>query len=118
MLDIKAIGRNLRILREGTGCNRQRIAMFLDAKYSLISKIETGERIMSADMLDKLASFYGVATTEILNKVVEPKPLPDGFRCSDLSYNDMMTICRNNKIMLNAEFMSSLLERKTPIDNQ
>ena len=107
MLDIKAIGRNLRILREGTGCNRQRIAMFLDVKYSLISKIETGERIISTDMLDKLSSFYGVATTEILNKVVEPKPLPDGFRSSDLSYNDMVMISNNNKFMLNAEFTSS-----------
>lgn len=105
----KTIGKNLQILREGTGCNRQRIAMFLNMKYSLMSKIETGERSISADLLDKLASFYGIATSEILNDVVKPKPLPDGFRCSDLSYNDMMTICRNNRIMLNSEFMSSLV---------
>ena len=98
----KTIGKNLQILREGTGCNRQRIAMFLNTKYSLMSKIETGERRISADLLDKLASFYGIATSEILNDVVKPKPLPDGFRCSDLSYNDMLAICRNNRIMLNS----------------
>lgn len=96
----KTIGKNLQILREGTGCNRQRIAMFLNTKYSLMSKIETGERYISADMLDKLASFYGIATSEILNDVVKPKPLPDGFRSSDLSYNDMMTISNFNKITL------------------
>lgn len=110
MMDNKAIGENLRLLRDGAGYNQQSIADFLGVDQSLISKIEKGERSISADMLDKLASLFGVKTSAIVDDVVVVKPLSCAFRCSELSPTDMETISAINKIALNSEFMNKLLE--------
>ena len=104
------IGENLRVLRDGAGYNQQSIANFLGIDQSLISKIETGERSISVDMLDKLASLFGIAPSAIVNDVVAARPLSCAFRCSELTSSDMETISDINKIALNSEFMSSLLE--------
>ena len=111
MLKIEAIGENLRILREGAGYNQTSIATFLGVDQSLISKIEKGERNISADMLDKLASLYGVTTSSIVNDIVSGKQLSCAFRCSDLTLDDMEAISAINKIALNSEFMTNLLKR-------
>lgn len=111
MLKIEAIGENLRVLREGAGYNQSSIATFLGVDQSLISKIETGERKITADMLDKLASLYGVTSSSIVNDVVAGIKLSCAFRCSDLTSDDMEVISAINKIALNSEFMTSLLER-------
>ncbi len=110
MINNKAIGENLRILRDGAGYNQQSIAIFLGVDQSLISKIEKGERGISADMLDKLASLFGISTSVVLNDVVTIKPLTCAFRCSEFSLGDMEAISAINKIALNSEFMNSLLE--------
>jgi transcriptional regulator with XRE-family HTH domain len=110
MMNNETIGENLRMLRDGAGYNQQSIANFLKVDQSLISKIEKGERSISSDMLDKLASLFGVTTSAIVNNVVEIRPLSCAFRCSELSASDMEAICAINKIALNIEFMNSLLE--------
>ena len=110
MLDNKGIGENLRILRESAEYNQQSIARFLGVDQSLISKIEKGERSITADMLDKLSSLFGIDIAVLVNEVVESKTLSCAFRCSDLSPDDMEVICIINKIALNSEFMSGLLE--------
>lgn len=111
MLDNKGIGENIRRLRDGAGYNQKSIAGFLEVDQSLISKIEKGERCMSADMLDKLASLFGVTTSAIVNDdVVKARSLSCAFRCGDLSSSDMEAISAINKIALNSEFMNNLLE--------
>ncbi|HWP79289.1 MAG TPA: helix-turn-helix transcriptional regulator [Candidatus Acidoferrum sp.] len=110
MVNNKIIGENLRALRDGAGYNQQSIADFLAVDQSLISKIEKGERGISVDMLDKLASLFGVAASAVVNDVVAVKPLSCAFRCGELSPGDMEAICAINKIALNLEFMDSLLE--------
>lgn len=112
MIDNKIISVSLRMLRDNAGYNQQSIAKFLGVDQSLISKIEKGERSISADMLDKLASLFGVSSTAIVNDVVATKPLSCAFRCSELSSSDLEAISAINKIALNSEFMSSLLEDK------
>lgn len=110
MMTIKAIGGNLRQLREGAGYNQQNIADFLGVDQSLISKFEKGERSISTDILDKLASLFGVSTSAIVNNVVVARPLSCAFRCNELSSSDMDAISAINKIALNSEFMNNLLE--------
>ena len=112
MINNKVIGENLRILRDCAGYNQQSIAKFLGVDQSLISKIEKGERSISTDMLDKLASLFGITTSAIVNDVVVVRPLSCAFRCSELSSSDMEAISAINKIALNAESMNNLLEGK------
>jgi len=111
MINIEAIGENLRVLRESAGYNQTNIAIFLGVDQSLISKIEKGERNISADMLDKLAALYGITTSTIVNDVVTGKQLSCAFRCSDLTSDDMEAISAINKIALNSEFMTKLLKK-------
>ena len=59
------IGNNIKTLRDGMGFNQSNIARFLNVDQSLISKVEKGERILSADMLEKLASLFGVSVDAI-----------------------------------------------------
>ncbi len=110
MMNNKAIGENLRILRDSAGYNQRSIATFLGVDQSLISKIEKGERSISADMLDKLSSLYGIMPSTLVNDVVATRPLSCAFRCSDLSSSDLEVISAINKIALNSEFMRRLLE--------
>ena len=107
---MKAIGANLKKLREGNGYNQQNIAGFLGVDQSLISKFENGERCVSSDMLDRLASLFGVPTAVIINDAAVARPLSCAFRCSELTSVDMEAISAVNKIVLNSEFMNSLLE--------
>lgn len=110
MINNKTVGENLQVLRDGAGYNQQSIAKFLGVDQSLISKIEKGERSISTDMLDKLASLYGITISAIVNDAVVVRPLSCAFRCSDLSSSDMEAISAINKIALNSEFMNSILE--------
>lgn len=110
MMSSKAIGENLRVLRDSAGYNQQNIADFLRVDQSLISKIEKGERSISADMLDKLASLYGITISDVVNEVVEARSLSCAFRCSELSSSDLEVISAVHKIALNSEFMSNLME--------
>ena len=107
-MSTKVIGENLRKLRDCAGYNQRNIADFLNVDQSLICKIESGERSISIDMLNRLAALFGVSVTAIENDVVA-KPLSCAFRCSELSASDMETISAINKIALNSELMSSLL---------
>lgn len=103
------IGGNIRILRENAGYNQESIAAFLDVDQSLISKIEKGERTMSADMLDKIATLFGVTTASILNDDVVVRSLSCAFRCSNMTISEMEAVSAINRIALNCEFMEKLL---------
>lgn len=110
MTNMKKIGNTIKVLRESTGYNQQNIAAFLDVDQSLISKIEKGERNISSDMLEKLASLFGVSVDSIIHANTTIKPLSCAFRCNDLTVDEMDAICAINKIALNSEFMHKVLE--------
>lgn len=104
------IGENIKSLRERAGFNQINIAHFLDVDQSLISKIENGERNLSADMLEKLACLFGVTVETMENTRIEASTLSFAFRASDLSAKDMEAISAINRIALNSEYMAILLE--------
>jgi len=104
------IGRNIRTLRENAGYTQSNIAAFMGVDQSLVSKIEKGERALSADMIEKLAALYGVSVEQLENEQVEPSELSYAFRGSELSTEDMEAISAINRVALNAEFMCVILE--------
>ena len=77
---------------------------------SLISKVEKGERNLSADMLEKIAALFGVTVEQIENHPITTSKLSFAFRGSDFSSEEMEAICAINKIALNSEFMRVILE--------
>lgn len=109
MTSCKNVGNNLKRLREASGFSQRSIADFLNVDQSLVSKIEKGERGISAVMLDELASLFGVSAAAVANDSAG-RPLACAFRCSDLSRDEMRAVCAVNKIALNLEFLSGLLK--------
>ena len=108
MNNSKISGKRIKELRENNNFSQSNIAAFLGVDQSLISKIEKDERFLSSDMLDKLAALFGVHQNAFSADSTE-KPLAYALRASDLTADDMNTISAVNKIALNCDFITSLL---------
>lgn len=104
------ISKKLKEYRKEAGFNQECIAEYLGVDQSYISKIENGERCLSADMLEKLGSLYGVFPYAFENDEPSPRHLNCAFRGSNLSVEDMGVISAINAIALNTDFMTRLLE--------
>jgi len=108
------IGSSLKSLRENSGFTQGNIAKYLKVDQSLISKFETGERALTADMLEKLAVLFGVDMTALNGDVTNIKPLVFALRASEINEEDMDAISAVNRIALNCSFMTRLLEGNKP----
>lgn len=104
------VGENIRHLRELARFTQDNLASFLDVDQSLISKIEKGERCLSSDMLEKIATLFGVSPEQIENESTIDPRLSFSFRGNELTASEMKAISAINKIALNSEFMRALLE--------
>lgn len=111
MVDKKIVGRNIQTLRENAGYTQSNLAKFLQVDQSLISKIEKGERAVSTDMLEKIASLFGITVNQLTNDKVPVYHLSFAFRGSDFTVDEMQAISNINKIALNSDFMQDLLKR-------
>lgn len=106
------VGENIKKLREEMGFNQIHIAAFLGVDQSMVSKIEKGERSLSSDMLEKLACLFGVPCSVLENDFIGSTGLSFAFRANDLTADDMEAISAINRIALNSEQMSALLEKE------
>ncbi|HQC74586.1 MAG TPA: helix-turn-helix transcriptional regulator [Bacilli bacterium] len=104
------IGENIRTLRENAGFTQTNLALFLGVDQSLITRIEKGERSLSTDMLEKLASLFGVTVEQMEKPSVTISKLSFAFRGSKFTVAEMEAIAAINKIALNSEFMRTILE--------
>ena len=104
------IGNNIKTLRNGMGLSQSVIARFLNVDKSMISKVEEGERCLSADMLEKLAWLFGVSIDTIEETTIEASSISTGFRENNLSAEDLEAISAINRIAINSEYMAELLK--------
>ena len=106
----KIIGENIRALRDNSGYTQSNLAQFMGVDQSLIAKIEKGDRSISVDMLEKIATLFGVTVDQIENQPLVTSKLSYAFRGSELSVSEMEAISSINKIALNSEFMRVILK--------
>lgn len=104
------IGATLKSLRARSGFTQSNIAKYLKVDQSLISKFETGERALTADMLEKLAVLFGVNLTAFDDAVEHVTPLTFALRASEINEEDLDAISAINRIALNCNFLTQLLE--------
>ena len=104
------LGENIRKLRENAGFTQSNIARFAGVDQSLISKVEKGERNLSADLIEKLAALFAVPAEELENQAVDTSKLSFAFRGSEFSAAEMEAVAAINKIALNAAFMHTILK--------
>ena len=103
------IAERIKELRRGSGLSQTNLADFLHVDQSLISKIENGERGLSVEMLERLATLFGVNLSAFENADLPVAPLKFALRAGKLTAADMETISAINRIALNSEFMANLL---------
>jgi transcriptional regulator with XRE-family HTH domain len=105
-------GKNIKALREQSGFTQSNIAKYLKVDQSLISKIENGERLITSDMLDKLASLFGVSQKSINEDLIPANRISFALRASTITEDDLDTISDINRIALNLNFMIQMLGGK------
>lgn len=108
MSNIKISGKRIKEIRENNNFSQSNIATYLGVDQSLISKVEKDERALSSDMIEKLSALFGVHQKAFLADSTE-KPLAYALRASNLIADDMNTISAVNRIALNCDFVTSLL---------
>lgn len=108
MSNVKILGKRIKEIRENNNFSQSNIAAFLEVDQSLISKAEKDERSLTSDMIEKLATLFGVQPKEFMSE--DPvDPLAYAFRASEMTAEDINTIYAINRIALNSKFLSHLL---------
>ncbi|MBI4378221.1 MAG: DUF4065 domain-containing protein [Nitrospinae bacterium] len=67
------IGHRIKILREKTAMSQDMLSQKMDISRPAVSQIESGERKISADELQKLSQIFHVAADDLLNPTKEPE---------------------------------------------
>lgn len=67
------IGHRIKMLREKTGMSQDMLSQKMGISRPAISQIESGERKISADELQKLSHIFHVSVDNLLNPVKEPE---------------------------------------------
>lgn len=104
------INEKVKEYREKNGYTQKNIADFLDVDQSFISKAEKGERTFTSDMINRLASLFGIQVSAFLSEKDDLIPSTVcAFRASELTSEDLNTIALINRIAVNANYMEALL---------
>ena len=104
-----SIGERSQKMRTAAGLNQNLIAQYLNVNQSLVSKIESGEREVSTDIIRKLADLFDCQVNTFLEDDFAPNGLNVTFEINDLSCDDLESIATINRIALNLEEMESVL---------
>lgn len=107
-----AIYEKLKNMRESAGLRQGQIAEFLGVTQTYISKVETGERNLTVDQLEKLAGLYGYDLDAFSDGYEAGPPIQFAFRAQEVSQEDLRTIAEISKIAINSRFMAKVLEEK------
>lgn len=110
-------GERIKFLREKNNFTQKNIAAFLGVDQSLIARVEKDERALSSDLLERLASLFGVSVSAF-DEGSSEVPLTYAFRASDLTEADMVTISDINRIALNCRLLSSLIDKEVANENR
>lgn len=110
MVDLINVGRNIKCLREKSGLNQRQVAEFLDLDQSVISKIEKGERNISASLVDRLANLFCCPVSSILYGNEKLNCMVD-YRSNLITKEDLEALSLINKLVLN-QFEMDRIARK------
>lgn len=62
-----SVGKNIKKIREQKGLMQKEVAFIANMQASNYSKIESGQRDVSVEALDKIAKFFGMKVDEIIH---------------------------------------------------
>lgn len=103
------VGDKIRRLRESSKISQTQLALFLGVDQSMISKIESNERIPSIELLEKLSILFGCTDDYFESDHINTSSLQFAFRANEISHEDFEAISAIHKIALNLREMKQML---------
>ncbi len=104
------IGTNIKLLREKSKITQKDLAQFLEVDESLISKIENNHCNITTDLLEKVATLFGLPSESFWQKQISATPITFSLKQNEITVENLEAISKVNKIALNLKFMNNLLE--------
>lgn len=102
------IGMKIKKLRENANLTQKQIAEFLSIDQSLVSKFEKGERSISSDVLNEIATLFCCPISSLISdEDITPK-YAIAFRTTSIETSDLCALSIINKIALNQFKMDKL----------
>lgn len=108
----KIIGKNVSSLREKMGISQNELAEMVGVKREMISYYETGAREIPIMLLEKLADFFRVDLTDLIeeNPKVQKTNIAFAFRVSEFSQEDFESIAHFGRIVRNYFKLKELMK--------
>lgn len=85
-----SIGKNIKKIREQRGLMQKEIAAIANMQASNYSKIESGQRDISVEALDKIAVFFEMTVDELIH--YEDKKVPTPVKVIDKTANEKIQL--------------------------
>lgn len=110
MIDLKNVGTKIKKYRLESNLTQNRVAEFLSMDQSMVAKMEKGERSISSDVLEQLASLFCCSIDSLISEDVEESRCFIAFRSNSLSSEDLKSLAVINRIVINQFEMDKLLK--------
>jgi len=85
-----SVGKNIKKIREQKGLMQKEVASVADMQASNYSKIESGQRDVSVEALDKIAQFFGMTVDDIIH--FEDTKTPAPVKVEDKTANEKVQL--------------------------
>lgn len=85
-----SVGKNIKKIREQKGLMQKEVASVADMQASNYSKIESGQRDVSVEALDKIAQFFGMTVDYIIH--FEDAKTPAPIKVEDKTANEKVQL--------------------------
>jgi len=85
-----AIGKNIKTIRGQKGLMQKEVAFAAGLQASNYSKIESGQRDISVEALDKIATFFGITVDEVIH--FEDTKTPAPVKVEDKTANEKVQL--------------------------
>ena len=103
------IGEKLKTLREKSKLSQKQLAGYLDIDQSYLSKIESNERQVNIEILDKLSILFGLNLEDFDKDTLDVKEIHFSLRSKEIESEDLKDISQINTIAANSKQMAEIL---------
>lgn len=105
-------GIKLKMLRERNGFSQKVIAHFLGVDKKLLLEFEAGKKSLSVGEIEKLTTLFGLDIFSAQSGVAKIKTMTLPFKTNNITEEELASIYAINKIAMNSDFMTKLLNYK------
>jgi len=104
------IGERVRQLRKESGLNQSQLAEYLGVDQSMIAKIESDDRKLNTEQIDKLCILFGCDFEYLVGENDESTPLVFSYRAKNADVDTLKAVAMVSKIAVNLRMLNRMLE--------